>query len=76
MAEPLDNDLLTLWLRAGDLTRDEVRALIDDNQRLRRLAREAYGEALTLLRNSTEEWSPAFAQHENRLIDAKEAVAP
>jgi polyhydroxyalkanoate synthesis regulator phasin len=39
MAEILDNDLLTLWINAGSLTRDEVRALIDELQS-ERLGRE------------------------------------
>lgn len=32
MSEPLDNDLLDLWLRAGELDRDRVRELIQEVQ--------------------------------------------
>lgn len=39
MAESLDNDLLTLWVNAGSLDRDAVRALIDELQS-ERLGRE------------------------------------
>lgn len=35
MAETLDNDLLTLWVNAGSLDRDAVRALIDELQQAR-----------------------------------------
>ena len=31
----LDNDLMTLWLRAGSMTAEEVRGLLDEVQDLR-----------------------------------------
>lgn len=36
----MDNDLLTIWLRAGELSADETRDLVERLQRLRLFARQ------------------------------------
>lgn len=44
--DTMDNDLLTIWLRAGELSRDEVRDLITQLHEARRDTSEADDKAI------------------------------
>ncbi len=66
MAETLDNDLLTLWVNAGSLDRDAVRALIDELQQ----ARDAEVSTDALLRETRKRLYAYEAPAENASWEA------
>ena len=81
MADPLDNDLLTLWLRAKDLTPEEIREIIMDFQAERHAHAETLEDKLSEIEdleqtagNLQDELDSLRSRHEEQLLQITERL--